>query len=420
MSYLRELRVNWRPLSAAAIGLGSGLLLNAYIAAIFAPHLLAEFGWSKSSFALIGAVSLIMLFCLPVIGRLTDLFGVKRIATVGVATVPLMFIALSFARGDIREYVAILLVQTIVGATTSSTVYTRLVAERFARARGLALALAACGPPLIGAVGGPILNDFIDSYGWRAAYRALAAFTFVLGLIALAMIPVSAAATTRVVGIRRRAAQDYPLIVRSAAFWLISIGMFLCNLPQTLHGQQMMLLLLENGATSATASIMISVYAVGVMVGRFACGLALDRLPTHWVAAVCMGLPSVGLILIASAFDASPVLAFAMLLIGFSQGAEGDVLAYVVARYFGIEIYSSVFGLLTAILSGSTACGAFMLAFILKLTDTFTPFVLMGAVTTSLGSILLLVLGRVRTAGAAVASHVADGMLAPESVGRQV
>lgn len=399
MGYLGELRTNWRAVSAAAIGLGAGLLLNTYIVSLFAPHLLAEFGWTKAQFALISVAPMIMLICLPLVGRLTDLFGVKRIATVGIVTMPLTFLGLSAAGSDIREYFALYVVQMVMGAATSSTVYCRIVAERFTQARGLALAIAASGPAIIGAVGGPLLSNFIDAHGWRAGYQAVAMFTAVLGAVAWFMIPKSESAPASLVAKpKRRASQDYPLIARSVAFWLIAIGMVLCNLPQALHSAQMKLVLMENGATSIAASMLISMYSVGVIIGRFGCGLALDRVPTHIVAGVCMGLPSIGMVLIASTFDTPIVLALAVLLVGFSQGAEGDVLGFIVVKYFGLEIYSSVLGLLTAMLSAATAAGAVLLSFTLRLTDTFTLFVSIGAFVTVLGGGLLFLLGRVPTA----------------------
>ena len=44
MGYLAELRVNWRPLLAAMIGLGSGYATTYYVTSIMAPELIAEFG----------------------------------------------------------------------------------------------------------------------------------------------------------------------------------------------------------------------------------------------------------------------------------------------------------------------------------------------------------------------------------------
>ena len=192
----------------------------------------------------------------------------------------------------------------------------------------------------------------------------------------------------------RRARADYAFLARNVTFWLIVAGVFLCNLPQTLNSMQLKLMLLDNGASSADASVMISVFAVGVIIGRFTCGLALDRFPPHIVATVGMGLPSIGMFIIASSIDTSFALSTAALLLGASLDAEGDITAYLVARYFGVQIYSSVLGLMTAVLGIATSIGSVILSITLDWTNHFALFVLFGAVVTVIGSALFMLLGR--------------------------
>ncbi|HEY0917348.1 MAG TPA: MFS transporter, partial [Solimonas sp.] len=402
MNYLGEFRVNGRALLASTVGHGAGLAVSAYIIGTFAPHLLKEFGWSRADFALLSTATLLTLLCLPLIGRATDLFGVRRVAALGVIVLPITYLALSLFNGELKVFIGLTMLQVIFGTTTTSTVYSRLVADRFREARGMALAIMASGPAITGAVGAMLLNDYIDEQGWRAGYRAIAVFTAVFGLLALAMIPADARPAAVAVQ-RRRAARDYPVILRSPAFWVICGGMFLCNIPQTLNGPQLKLMLLDNGADSAAAAMMVSLFATGVIIGRFACGLALDRFPAHVVAAVSMGLPSVGLFLIASAFDAQWVLVGAVLLMGLSQGAEGDIAGYLVVRHFGVEIYSSVLGLCIAALGLATAVGAVLLSRFLDWTGGYVVFLYVTAGSVLLGGLMFLLLGRAGIGGRPVA-----------------
>src|SRR5690348_11824152 len=80
VSYLGELRNNVRPLLGASLGIGTSLPLFAYTNSAFAPFLIEEFGWSRAQFALIGLTMFAALPFFPVIGRLTDRFGVRRVA----------------------------------------------------------------------------------------------------------------------------------------------------------------------------------------------------------------------------------------------------------------------------------------------------------------------------------------------------
>src|SRR3989441_3065407 len=138
-SYLGEFRRNVRPLVAASLGAGTSLPFFAYTNSIFAPHLIHEFGWSRAQFALVGLTMLAALPFLPVVGRLTDLFGVKRIALTGTLLLVPCFVAYSMMQGGFPAFMAIFTAVLIIGSATSTLTYARLVVESFDRARGLAL-----------------------------------------------------------------------------------------------------------------------------------------------------------------------------------------------------------------------------------------------------------------------------------------
>lgn len=396
--YFGEIRVHSRALIASSAGLGAGFLLNHYIANLFAPHLIEEFGWSRADFALIGTVSLLNLLVIPLVGRMTDLVGIRPVALVGVVSFPLTFVAYSLMSGSLAMFAAITVVQTLLAAaTTTSIVYSRLVAERFVTTRGLALAIAATAPALVGVVGSPLLHDVIDTFGWRIGYLAVAVYVAIVGAFAILLIPPrqpqNKSGTTGK-SARSRAAQDYSVILRSPSFWVICAGMLLCNLINPLQSSQMSLMLLEKGVSSETASWMISLFAAGVMLGRFICGVALDRFPAHHVAAIALGLPGVGLFLLAFGFTAPIVLSGAVLLFGLSLGAESDLVAYLVIRFFKIDVYGSVIGLVVTSMALSTVLGSAILSITLRLTDNFSLYMLLSGTASVTGAALFLLLGR--------------------------
>ena len=391
-AYWGEFRTHWRPLLAATMGLGFGIGLSAYTMSLFAPKLIAEFGWPRSQFALLGSMGLLMLIAQPITGRLTDRFGVRAVSTVGVLAGPSAYIAFAMQPGSIRAFFAIAVLQIVVGTLTTSPVYTRIVAERFERARGLAFSIVMTGPPLVGAVLAPLLGRFIESEGWRNGYLLTGGITMAFGLIAVAMTPPH---------IGTRPDEDVPVepkagygvIVRNPAFWVLIIGMILVNFPQGLVSAQMKLMLMDSGAQSQTATWLISIYAVGVMVGRFACGLSLDRMQPHHVAALTLSMPAIGMMLMASPFDATIVLALSVAMMGLAQGAEGDVAAYLVSRRFGLNVFSLVMGLVGASIAGGAALGAVTLSYTLGLWGSYAPFLVIGACVTLVGALLFLTLG---------------------------
>ncbi len=414
MGYLKELRDQWRPLLAAMIGLGSGYSLTQYTTSIMAPPLIEEFNWSRGDFAAVGGLSLFAVFVFPIIGRLTDTIGVRLTALIGVLTLPIGYLAITLMDGDLRTYMVIFVLQAIFCVTTTATVYTRIVVQYIKKARGLALAIAASGPAITGAIGGPLLNNFVDANGWREGYYAVAIFSVVAGAIALLMMPSEQkSATGDVKPPKRRLKEDWSTISGNPAFWVMISALLLVNLPQVLALTQMKLLLQENGAQPADISFMISAFATGILIGRFACGLALDRFPPHLVAAIGLGLPSLGLFLVASSIDTPAVLMFAVVLLGLSFGAEGDVVAYLVVRNFGVSVYSTVMGMMTLTISTSTSLGAAFVGLLLNLTGTFTLFVFISAFAVMFGGLLFLLLKTPAVEAEAEASAPPAGAAAP-------
>lgn len=397
MSYFKELKDQWRPLLAAVIGLGSGFSAVASNTGVMAQHLLPEFGWTRAEFAAVSSLSFVMVFAFPFVGRLADVIGVRRTALIGVIMLPLTFIGLSMQNGDMRVYAALFMAQALFCITTTATVYTRIVVQYVERARGLALAIVASGPAITGAIGGPLLSEYIEANGWRDGYVALALFTGVFGALALLMMPPERRATAAPQVVRRRARDDYATIFRAPAFWILVVALLLVNLPQTLALHQMTILLEDNGVATADAAPMISAFAIGMLVGRFLCGIALDRFPAQIVAFVSLGVPSLGLFLLASSMDAPSIITFSIFLFGFSFGAEGDLVAYVVARQFGVAVYGSVMGLLTAVMSSSTSLGALLLSITFGFSDTFVTFLLICGVAVIVGAGLFLLLKSKRT-----------------------
>jgi predicted MFS family arabinose efflux permease len=392
--YLGELLTHWRPLLAAMIGLGSGYSTTGYITSIMVPELLKEFGWSKAEFALIGVLGLLSTPLFPVVGRLADVIGVRRTALIGIIAGPLAFLAMTRLTGDIRAYIAIYIFLGTFFIATTATVYCRVVVQYVERSRGLALALVASGPALSGAILAPMLNQYVQASGWRAGYVAVAVFTAVAGALALLMLPPEKKRDGPAPPKRRTVRADYTEIVRMRAFWVLGGAMLLCNLPQVIALTQLNLVLIEQGVTPGGISAMISAFAIGVLCGRFIAGFALDHFTPWMVATAIMGLPAIGLALLASGFDGYAVVMLSVLLIGLSFGGEGDLIGFMVVRNFGVRIFSSVMGMMVAIISISAATGAALVSLSLKATGGYAAFLIGCSIACVIGSLLFALLPR--------------------------
>jgi predicted MFS family arabinose efflux permease len=375
--------------------MGSALSVNSFVLSTFAPYLLTEFNWSKSDWAAMGAVSALVILFIPIAGRLADRFGVRSVAGVGIVMFPLTTFTYSLIGGDIRTFFFIFVGQTILCCTTTATIYTRAVAEKFVAWRGLALAVCALSPPLVGAVGSPLISAFVADHGWRAGFMAVAGFSAVCGISTLLLLPapekkecISTEPSPSVkTGVFRS-------LARQPLFWMLLLASFMVSLHHAIFTNQIKLVVLEQGANDATAAILVSVFGGGAIAGRLISGVALDYLRPNFVAAFFLGMPAFGLLLLASDFNSVPALVAAFLLVGLAYGGEGDILGYLVVRYFGIEVYSTVLGCVTAAIGAAIALGAVLLSITLKGSGTFNTFLICAAIGVALGSLIFLSIGQ--------------------------
>lgn len=401
MTYLGEFRLNWPNLLGACLGLALGSALNHYMINLFGPPLIDEFGWARSEFALVGSLSLLSMFFVPLAGRFVDKFGARVAATVGFTVVPLCFLAYSLMSGNILEFFAITIVKNIFGILTTSLVFCRVVVERFDAARGLALSIAMSGAPLVGALAVPLVGEIIDAFGWRAGYHTLVLLSGGGGVCAVFLIgrrskrsKIDEVAPPPPPKARRMSWQEFLGLIRHPAFLLLVGGMFLVNVPQIIVSSQLKLVLFDSGATSRFATLAVSLYAVSVVVGRFICGYALDRVPAHRVAGSVLGIPAIGFLVLVSPLEATWALTIAVSLVGLAQGAEGDVGAYLASRKFSLKHYSFVYSFLISSMGTAAAIGALVLSFTLHVTDSFDPFLWLCMVATLLGALCFYLTGR--------------------------
>jgi predicted MFS family arabinose efflux permease len=300
--------------------------------------------------------------------------------------------------GSIETYLAIYIAQTVICSTTTATVYSRVVAGAYSARRGLALGIVGSSPPLVAALFSGPISGFVEAEGWRAGYMLVAAFCAACAVVTLLLLPSreAEAANDKASGVTAREGV-YRAVFTSPVFWIMLAATFLVNLPFTLATTQLKTVVLAQGLPASAAAVLVSVFAISSIVGRVLSGVALDYLPAHLIAAIGFGLPVLGLVLLASPFDSFAAVAAALALIGISFGGEGDIIPYLVTRYFGIAIYSTVLGLLSAVMGLAMGGGNILLA----MTGSFDVFLWIAAATAFIGSLLFMMLGNARFKAAA-------------------
>jgi predicted MFS family arabinose efflux permease len=200
--------------------------------------------------------------------------------------------------------------------------------------------------------------------------------------------------------------EEFLALLRHPAFLLLVAGMILVNLPQVFVSSQMVLVVQESGVSEMLAAWMISFYSIGVIVGRFGTGLALDRVSVKLVALATLAIPAIGYLVLYSSLTATWVLVGAVLIIGLAQGAEGDIGSFLVSRKFRMKNFSLLQSFVTASIGLGAASGSLFMSFTLRRTESYDSFLMLAAVTTVIGAVLIYLAARAPT--------VSDGPIEPE------
>lgn len=121
-----------------------------------------------------------------------------------------------------------------------------------------------------------------------------------------------------------------------AAFFLAGASLFGCvlHLPA---------LLTDRGSSAGSAAIASAIVGLALLVGRFGAGYLLDRIFAPQLAMIFFGGAAVGMALL-WAGSAGSIGLLAAFFLGLGIGAEVDIIAFLMSRYFGLRALGTAFG----------------------------------------------------------------------------
>ncbi len=324
----------------------------------------------------------------PVVGGLADRFGPRRVGALSLVGLSLGFFLLSFSNKTFGLFLAATCVLAILGAGSSPVVFSRLITLHFERARGLALGIAASGAGVAGIAVPRLLPGFVAAHGFRAGYALLAA----LPLLAVPAVFFLA----RDGSAMRETAQPSgctPGQARvQARFWRMGVAFFLVALAGGGFIVHFIAMLGDAGYSPAKAGGTAAFAGVAIIAGRLGTGAALDRFFGPAVAATLFAISACGCVLLA--LGGVGWGAAAAVLVGFSFGAEVDLVAYLAAKYFGLRSIGAVFGMLYAFFTAGVAAGPLLAGALHDATGSYKTSLLVQGACLAAAAILAGTLGR--------------------------
>ncbi len=397
----QEWRDGWSVVAAGSVGMGTGIGLYTMVQGLFIIPLQSEFGWSRGELAAAGLLALLSSFIFPVLGTVVDRWGSRVIAALGMLLLAGGFVILSNLNGILVFYYVSVLFVVVVGTMTTAIVFTRAVNTWFERQKGLAIGITMTGVSISTVVVMPILERIISQYGWRTGFLALAVIPTVIGFpIVLKYLRdrISPKFSTEKHPAAENAAKQSQAGLKSALgdlrFWLLAFAMLTANLPVGGILSQLQPLLRDTGFSGSIAALLGSLFAISIAVGRMGTGFLLDRFWAPGVAAATFVVPLIGATIFLSAD--SPALLIAALAVfsfGIAQGAEGDFMAYLTPKFFGLKSYGVIFGSLLTFVSIALGLGAVLFGVIHDKTGSYKMALIIAILAYLAGAFFILVAG---------------------------
>lgn len=344
--------------SAAMAGVGAGLYQN--LSSLFMPGIQQITGASRGEIGASAALGLLGALAAPFIGRLADRIGVVPVIVVSALGLAATYVWMSLMSGGLWQFQLGVAFLALTAPGMSAMIYGRLVAKRFDRHRGLALAFATSGLSLTTVLLPAAVGWIIETWGLAAAYYGLATLAVVVGIPAGLYATRKAGALERPV---RREPSSKPPSWKNLLFWRIAGATMLINIGTVGMVTSLALIGGERGLGLAAAGLLLSSYGASQIVGRMVMGALIDRYPVNRIAAAFGLISTAGFIGLLWGIDGLPFMLAAVFVAGLLNGAEYDLMPFLVSRLFPLEIFSELFGrlYLFSLLSGGIGLAGFNL-----------------------------------------------------------
>ncbi len=341
----QEFARGWPILLSALIGFGLGLsALTFYTNQVFVTPLMEAFGWKASQIqAGIVFMPIGTILMAPIIGGLCDKYGARPVVLVSILLYAASVASFSLLTPSLIGYYAHWIGMSLLGAGTLAITWTKAINGWFDRGRGIALGVALAGSGLTGFFAPQLANWAIDAHGWRTAYLILAALpavvAFPLALLLFRDPPKSivAAGAADLPGMTGKEA------LATARFWIMAVAFLFISIGVGALIPNMFRILVSDGFTTAQAAQVAGLIGLSVIAGRIIAGVLLDRVWAPLVAFVFLSVPAISCLLLANPEVGLQYLAIAAVLVGLAAGAEFDLIAYMVSRYFGMRNYGQIY-----------------------------------------------------------------------------
>lgn len=385
----------WRQGVAALLAGSLGYSLYPALSSLFVEPLQHQFGWSRGDIAFVHSFGLVTAFVAPVIGRLTDHHGVRPILSAGLVLTVIGYLLLAMMRGSLGYYYAAYFLFSMAGMATTGITVTRILSGAFERTRGTALAIGRSGLAAAGALMPMLLFPVISRFGTTGGYLMLGGIILLLPLPLIRLwLPRGQRTSGRLHAAALGGAEPWRILLSRPKVRILIAASVFNYVPVVALLSQMKPLAVEKGLDAMAAVGAVSVMGTAAAAGALLSGVLVDRLWAPAVAFILNLAPALGCLLLLQQ-DVPPALFYgAVLMIGLGQGAEIDIVAFMIARYFGLRSYATIYSLSTLGIALGVAVGASLIGRAYDHFGNYDVAIMAASASFALAAIFYLAMGR--------------------------
>jgi MFS family permease len=335
-----------RALAAATLGnmIGSTGAVSAVFGLFLIP-LSTTFGWPRASISVVfGIIALVSAAMIPLIGRLADRYGPRRLLIAGNAMLGCGVGLLALSNGDIRLFYLTFVLIAVAGATVSSPILAKVVSDAFDRGRGAALGFSGGVGNGLGGTVVPIAAAVAMAHlGWRGAYVVVALIVVGLGVPCYVFLLRDRPQAAAHAAARGPGGMTLRQAARTRTFWLLIVAVASGGGCLTAVFSHIVPLLAEKHIGVGPATAVVGVFAMAAAGWQVAMGAALDRMSSPRAVAPLYLVAVLGIALLELGHTPGAMLVAGVVL-GIGLGTQYAALAYFMGRYFGTRHFGLLIG----------------------------------------------------------------------------
>lgn len=342
----------------------------------------------------------------PIVGRLVDRYGIRRILSFSVLLVGISMIATAFARTPLQLMLIYGVVASVGFGGASGVGASVAITKWFQARRGLAFGIIQAGLAAGQLVLVPTALLLIEAWGWQRTVIVLGAL---VSLLIFPLLLLLLRSTPGEIGLQPYGATEAPTaptpaprvagkpadtraLLLSRPFWSLALPFFICGITTTgMIDTHLIPFAHDHGHSTSVTSATVSLLAAFNILGTLASGPLSDRWDNRHILGVLYSVRALSLVLLLTMNQPQWLIAFGVIfgLVDFAVLAPTQLLA---SRYFSGHSVGFVFGLLSLSHQLGSAIGAYVPGVLYDLTGSYSAPFAAGAGILLVGAVLCFTL----------------------------